>query len=640
VPAEGALTLGGGGRRRPRELPLRLDDEVRDLTLLAREPLFELVELLLPRQQAFVLDLDRRHELGFSPGQLLLAGHELVLALIELTLACAERLLAAEQELPASLQELELLLELVVAVRLRRGHLRPQVDDTRFVVVGGILVFQWRHGKALYGIVGAVPVPRIPRSGETVSSCNREASGKDIGLPGRFKKAMEAASVPWRPIGELFLTRGHIDEAQLEEALAEQAATGARLGEILVKRKLISSTELTTVLMEQLGREVAREDGFGSGLWAVIARRNARAEVAEPKPGVHEPLISLAREDYGEEFEPPPVTLGEALRNAREAPPDQELQSLDVDLTVSEAELEELRSELGNATAGTAEPGSQPDAADALAAHETERALEFVQGERDAAVQALEEVCAALRAAEARIGELESGIAQVAAQSEQTRGAAEEDARVERKINRLRRKLDNARAKRLRVSEELDQARREAGELVAAQALAAELQDRLSASDARVAELELQARSLDDELSREDVAELDRLRNENAVLAAQRDEAREEPGLRLAAAESRLAEESASHVETRRVLSQALDELAELRPSPWSDLDPRADCDYLLFAPGGDGYRLVPRTGAVPELGGRIELDAADYVVTRVGRSPLPFDSRRCVYLQAVGSYD
>ena len=98
---------------------------------------------------------------------------------------------------------------------------------------------------------------------------------------------MEAASIPWRPIGELFVEKGLISQAQLEEALAEQEATGHRLGEILVKRNLISSPELTQALMEQLGREVAKEEGFGTGLWSEIRRRNASSGTG-PEPVLRE----------------------------------------------------------------------------------------------------------------------------------------------------------------------------------------------------------------------------------------------------------------------------------------------------------------------------------------------------------------
>jgi hypothetical protein len=87
---------------------------------------------------------------------------------------------------------------------------------------------------------------------------------------------VEAAQIPWRPLGELFVARGLISESELETALAEQAATGRRLGEILVERGLVSGPDLTSALMDQLGVELSKEEGFGSGLWAEIKRRHRR----------------------------------------------------------------------------------------------------------------------------------------------------------------------------------------------------------------------------------------------------------------------------------------------------------------------------------------------------------------------------
>ena len=65
------------------------------------------------------------------------------------------------------------------------------------------------------------------------------------------------ARILWRPLGELFVSRGLISEAELETAPAEQAATGKRLGEILVERGLVSSPDLTSPLMDQLGVEIS-----------------------------------------------------------------------------------------------------------------------------------------------------------------------------------------------------------------------------------------------------------------------------------------------------------------------------------------------------------------------------------------------
>ncbi len=278
---------------------------------------------------------------------------------------------------------------------------------------------------------------------------------------------MEAAQIPWRPIGELFVDRGLVSQGQLEEALAEQAATGKRLGEILVSRNLISSPELTQTLMEQLGREVAKEEGFGSGLWAEIRRRSARSEVAD------EPALTAALEQPPEE----PADPGGIVV--------------------------ELRQDF-----------------DGGAAVQTE----------------LEELKARLTAREQELAEATA----LAAQAEHDRQAA--------------------------LTEEREAADR-----------------------------------------------------------------------RLASLESRLADEAARHVETQRVLAQALDELSGLRPAPGSGAeDEQGPEDYLCFAPGKEGYRLTACAGRVPATGDVYELGGADHVVTRIGRSPLPVDPRRCVYLQPV----
>lgn len=54
---------------------------------------------------------------------------------------------------------------------------------------------------------------------------------------------------------------------------------------------------------------------------------------------------------------------------------------------------------------------------------------------------------------------------------------------------------------------------------------------------------------------------------------------------------------------------------------------------YLLFVPSPKGYRLVERTGPVPERDERVEIDGSAFLVSRVGASPLPQDPRPCAYL-------
>jgi hypothetical protein len=52
----------------------------------------------------------------------------------------------------------------------------------------------------------------------------------------------------------------------------------------------------------------------------------------------------------------------------------------------------------------------------------------------------------------------------------------------------------------------------------------------------------------------------------------------------------------------------------------------------LLFVPGA-AYRLVERGPAPAAAGSPVEVDGVEYVVSRVGASPLPNDGRRCAYL-------
>ena len=109
---------------------------------------------------------------------------------------------------------------------------------------------------------------------------------------------MEAAHITWRPLGELFVERGLITQDELEEALVEQRETRKRLGTILVGRGLVSGPELTSVLVDQLGMELTKESGFGSGLWDEIRRRHPRANdrvPAEPTaPAAPEEILVVA----------------------------------------------------------------------------------------------------------------------------------------------------------------------------------------------------------------------------------------------------------------------------------------------------------------------------------------------------------
>jgi chromosome segregation ATPase len=110
----------------------------------------------------------------------------------------------------------------------------------------------------------------------------------------------------------------------------------------------------------------------------------------------------------------------------------------------------------------------------------------------------------------------------------------------------------------------------------------------------------------------------------------------------LASLGSRLSESEEAYVEAGNALRRSIERLglaiddANQRVAPDAEVSAPAGESYLAFAPVGDAYRLMELQGAAPEVGDAVVLPdgAAGLVVTRIGRSPLPFDARSCVYLE------
>ena len=70
------------------------------------------------------------------------------------------------------------------------------------------------------------------------------------------------AEVSFKKIGELLIERGLITQSQLNEALAEQRASGGKLGEVLIKKGWLSSEELERGLATQRGISVFNLSGY------------------------------------------------------------------------------------------------------------------------------------------------------------------------------------------------------------------------------------------------------------------------------------------------------------------------------------------------------------------------------------------
>jgi hypothetical protein len=105
---------------------------------------------------------------------------------------------------------------------------------------------------------------------------------------------VEAARIPWRPLGRLLVEQGLLSEDELERALEAQASTGRRLGETIVELGFVSHPALSRALAAQYGIELTGETGYGTGLRAEIERRHGREreDEIEPRPTMaHTPPV-------------------------------------------------------------------------------------------------------------------------------------------------------------------------------------------------------------------------------------------------------------------------------------------------------------------------------------------------------------
>ena len=67
------------------------------------------------------------------------------------------------------------------------------------------------------------------------------------------------AEYAWRPLGELLVQRGLIDDYQLESLLLEQRLSGKLFGELLVAKHVVSPMDMAAVIAQQHGLHLAPE---------------------------------------------------------------------------------------------------------------------------------------------------------------------------------------------------------------------------------------------------------------------------------------------------------------------------------------------------------------------------------------------
>lgn len=382
---------------------------------------------------------------------------------------------------------------------------------------------------------------------------------------------MEAAHTSWRSLGELFVERGLISEADLERALAEQVATKRRLADILVRRGLVTGHDITNALMEQLGtnapasaRPVPAPTGPAAAA-AATAPAPAPAPVAEPAEVVALPEPPRPAPAPAPAAETTPAPKAEPKKSAKKPKPEPQAEApAPFELSISAHAL--------IAEADSRRRGAEAELIAAREAHaQVLRGLEQVRAELDARDLPTDGLAKELTQTQARLRD-----------------------REEELVNQIT---------------IWDEAKREAercgGQL-------AELQGRLEEKEHELSEASASAAAW--------AARSAELEHETDALAERVDAA-------VAALEKLAA---------TRFTANGADLSRQATAGNGTARKRAAQTGVLYFVPKAEGYDLVEREGELPAVGESLEFGEQQYVVTKLGRSPLPFDRRACVFLAAV----
>jgi hypothetical protein len=485
--------------------------------------------------------------------------------------------------------------------------------------------------------------------------------------------------------------------AEREQALAAQLAGLAdrasveRIEERLAEhdRQLADTglrDELTALASELRDRSAALETGFGQAIEAARAEAAGRTEASSDAlrreldsrtTGIHEQLASQESGLAG---------LRAQLEELRAAAAGQEEWRLQVEAMVNDrvaeveqrfaAESSETRERVERAEqALTTEVGSLAArldellglrhqdlqaarrASDALAATVDE--LHALRGEdAEAAHAAANELSSRMEGLAASLRS-EAAAAAAAARTvservDQLQGLRSDDLEASRSAGaELVARLDDLAIRTAAAAAEADRALRsdlytlaatieekDAAGIEARDELRLELERAASSMGWRLERIEEALASEDQERLRGAVAELERRLEQQ--IARQDEQVRvTERAIRkgLASLGERLVETQTGYLDAGNALRRSIERLGAAvveADARMADQIPVSEVEgHVAFAPTSDGYRLVQVPGRAPELGATVEIEGIEgpLVVTRLGRSPLPLDSRPCVYL-------
>jgi hypothetical protein len=115
----------------------------------------------------------------------------------------------------------------------------------------------------------------------------------------------------------LLVEQGVISEAELETALADQAASEKPLGEILIAHGFSSRPAIQDALAEQAGVMFEPERGFGTGLRGLLARKHRQRKHGDDEPARPQLAVVPPLADAEVEVPPQRVAVAAAPAEAR-----------------------------------------------------------------------------------------------------------------------------------------------------------------------------------------------------------------------------------------------------------------------------------------------------------------------------------
>lgn len=390
---------------------------------------------------------------------------------------------------------------------------------------------------------------------------------------------MEAVENSWRSVGEILVQRGLVSETDLDEAVAEEAQTDRRVADILVGRGLVTGHDITSALVEQFTR-FSGPNG---------ADASQASPTAEPEPqyeleAVTEPEVKAEPEAEHEPYHVPEPSAEADPEVGAEAEPE-----LEADGPAQEYDAVPVASY-------EERPEAVPSGLDELPVQPR-----VLIREADARRLAAETRLAAL-------GHIWQGLEQIHQDLETHELYTLPFAReLEATQERLAAQGDALSAEIALLKQAREQIESTAHEL---DQLRAELRDKVH----QLAELRATATIWNTRVDNQE-AEVD-------ALTARADNA---AAILSAFAETRL-DASALEAVARRF---GHDELPAHDPAATRT----GDGGYVLLVPREDGPELIECDGDPPGVGQSVGVGDESWLVTKIGRSPLPFDERGCVFL-------